>query len=91
VQALIHTFLSHIEVEEDFGYSVVATTFQKVLGRGRYPGIIQAIQCLGLHDLRHRFAVKSLQACPDNRDRVTQHMLALSTYLGHARMESTYW
>jgi integrase/recombinase XerD len=41
--------------------------------------------------LRHRFAVKSLETCPDTRDRIARHMLALSTYMGHARMESTYW
>jgi site-specific recombinase XerD len=28
---------------------------------------------------------------PDTRDRITRHMLALSTYMGHARLESTYW
>ncbi len=30
-------------------------------------------------------------ACPDNRNQVGQHMLALSTYLGHAKIEDTYW
>jgi integrase/recombinase XerD len=42
-------------------------------------------------DRRHRFAIKALEACADGRDRVTRHMLALSTYLGHARLEDTYW
>ena len=44
-----------------------------------------------LHDLRHRFAVRSLQACPLGREAVAQHMLALSTYLGHVNVYSTYW
>lgn len=44
-----------------------------------------------LHDLRHRFAVRSLQACPPGPGAVGQHMLALSTYLGHANVYSTYW
>jgi integrase len=44
-----------------------------------------------LHSFRHTFAVRALQACPDDRDRIGQHMLALSTYLGHARVTDTYW
>lgn len=43
------------------------------------------------HSLRHTFAVRALQACPDGRDAITQHMLALSTYLGHATVTDTYW
>jgi len=43
------------------------------------------------HSLRHSFAVRALQACPDGRDAITQHMLALSTYLGHAKVADTYW
>ena len=43
------------------------------------------------HSLRHCFAVRALQNCPDGRDRITQHMLMLSTYLGHSDVASTYW
>ena len=43
------------------------------------------------HSLRHAFAVRALQRCPDSRDRITQHMLMLSTYLGHCKPELTYW
>jgi integrase/recombinase XerD len=43
------------------------------------------------HSLRHTFAVRALETCPDGRDRITQHMLALSTYLGHSKVSSTYW
>ena len=43
------------------------------------------------HSLRHTFAVRALQACPDGRDAITRHMLALSTYLGHAKIADTYW
>lgn len=43
------------------------------------------------HCLRHTFAVRALQACPAARDAITQHMLALSTYLGHAKVADTYW
>ena len=44
-----------------------------------------------LHSLRHTFAVRALETCPDGRDRITQHMLALSTYLGHSKVAHTYW
>jgi integrase len=43
------------------------------------------------HSLRHAFAVRALQNCPDGRDRITQHMLMLSMYLGHSKAELTYW
>ena len=28
---------------------------------------------------------------PNNRDQIGRQMLALTTYLGHAKVESTYW
>jgi integrase/recombinase XerD len=43
------------------------------------------------HSLRHAFAVRALQTCPDGRDRITKHMLMLSTYLGHSNAALTYW
>ena len=43
------------------------------------------------HSLRHTFAVRALQTCPDGRDAITEHMLALCTYLGHAKVAHTYW
>jgi integrase/recombinase XerD len=44
-----------------------------------------------LHDLRHAFAVRALQASPAGRRRIGQHMTALATYLGHVNIYSTYW
>lgn len=44
-----------------------------------------------LHDLRHSFAVRSLARCGNDRAAVDRHMLALSTYLGHADLSDTYW
>lgn len=44
-----------------------------------------------VHSLRHTFAVRALEGCPDGRDQITKHMLALSTYLGHATVADTYW
>jgi len=42
-------------------------------------------------DFRHTFAVGALEACPDSRTAINRHMLALSTYLGHSSVASTYW
>lgn len=84
-----HVFVSH-RGGRKLGYNIVAETFQQVLAAASIPD--QPAQSRPrLHDFRHRFAVRSLASCPDSRDRITRHMLALSTYLGHARMESTYW
>ena len=44
-----------------------------------------------LHELRHTFALRALQAAPVGRQRIGQHMLALTTYLGHVSIDSTYW
>lgn len=57
------------------------------IGLHRGPGLPRPTP----HSLRHTFAVRALESCPDGRDRITKHMLALSTYLGHAKVSSTYW
>jgi len=44
-----------------------------------------------LHDLRHTFAVRSLEKCAGNREAVARHLTALSTYLGHTHVSDTYW
>lgn len=44
-----------------------------------------------IHDLRHTFAVRSLEQCPRDREAVARHIVALSTYLGHAHVTDTYW
>lgn len=44
-----------------------------------------------LHDLRHTFASRALENSPHEQSRITKHMLALSTYLGHAHISDTYW
>ena len=71
-------------------YQAVQSTFKTLLGRadlwsvpnGRHPR---------LHDLRHTFAVRALQASPTGRQRIGQHMVALATYLGHVNIYATYW
>lgn len=44
-----------------------------------------------LHDLRHTFAVRSLETCGSDRRAISRHMLALTTYLGHADPSHTWW
>jgi integrase len=44
-----------------------------------------------IHDLRHTFAVRSLEQCRHDRAAVSRHLVALSTYLGHAHVTDTYW
>lgn len=59
----------------------------KRIGLPRGPGLPR----ISPHSLRHTFAVRALQTCPDGRDRISRHMLALSTYLGHVDVAATYW
>lgn len=68
--------------------TVVATFLALVRELGLHPGPGQ--KGPRLHDLRHTFAVRALETCPKGHAEVSQHMLALSTYLGHAKLESTY-
>jgi integrase len=44
-----------------------------------------------VHDLRHGFAVRRLVLWHEQGVDINQHMLALSTYLGHAKVSNTYW
>ena len=44
-----------------------------------------------LHDLRHTFAVRSLESCPRDREAIAHHVAGLSVYLGHASVANTYW
>jgi len=69
----------------------VETAFQTAVGKiGLQPSV--AGKCRPTpHSLRHTFAVRALETCPDNRDHITKHMLALSTYLGHSNVSYTYW
>jgi len=51
-------------------------------GRSRRPRI---------HDARHTFCVRRLQRWYEEGADVGQKILALSTYLGHAKVTDTYW
>ncbi len=72
-----------------------------LLGRDVITAFRSAVKRVGLPNrhgarptaksLRHTFATRALQTCPDGRDAVTRHMVALSTYLGHKSVAETYW
>jgi integrase len=44
-----------------------------------------------IHDLRHSFAVRRLLRWHEEGVDVHPRMLALSTYMGHAKISHTYW
>jgi integrase len=84
----MHLFLNYRG--EALGYHAVADAFmqaRRAAGLERPAGQPQP----RIHDIRHTFAVRALEACPDGRDRIAQHMLALTTYLGHSNVTNTYW
>lgn len=68
--------------------TVVATFLALVRELGVHPGPGQ--RGPRLHDLRHTWAVRALEGCPPSHEHVGQHLLALSTYLGHAKLASTF-
>jgi integrase len=71
-------------------YSAVHSTFKTLLkAAGLWP--TAGRHRPRLHDMRHAFAVRALQASPPGRSRIGQHMVALATYLGHVNIYATYW
>jgi integrase len=44
-----------------------------------------------IHCLRHTFAVRALESCPEGLPRIARHQVALATYLGHGHLQDTYW
>jgi integrase len=44
-----------------------------------------------VHDLRHRFAIRTLLGWYREGKDIEQHLPVLSTYLGHACVQDTYW
>ena len=70
-------------------YGQVHRTFQKLLKTANLS--TSGGDRPHLHDTRHTFAVRALEASPVGRQRIGQHMLALATYLGHVNINATYW
>ena len=71
-------------------YNSVRYVFLHLLDRTDLRGV-NAGRDPRIHDLRHTFAVRSLEQCRHDRAAVARHIVALSTYLGHAHVTDTYW
>lgn len=72
------------------GYSGVVPVFLRLVrAMGIHPG--PGKRGPRIHDLRHGFAIKVLDSFPGDRTAVDANMLALTTYMGHSRVDSTYW
>lgn len=85
-----HNALFISDTGKRLSYSIVNNIFLRLtrsIGLRKGPGSPGVC----IHDLRHRFAVRSLEQCKNNREAVDQHMVALSAYLGHAHISDTYW
>ncbi len=71
-------------------YSTVNSVFRELT---RIAGLRSEPHCSSprMHDFRHTFAVRSLEKCKADPKAVKRHLIALSTYLGHAHVTDTYW
>lgn len=101
-----HSLQQYVAARRRFAPTASALFVSRSGGRLPYPTVITTflllVRSVGLrggpgqtgcrlHDLRHTFAVRSLEQCPGDRRAVARHMAALSTYLGHAHVSDTYW
>lgn len=81
----IKTFTSAVFVSKHgraIPYSTINRTFLHLArSAGLRPG--PGLGGCRIQDLRHTFAVRSLEQCGGDRKAVERHMVALSTYLGH--------
>jgi integrase len=92
-----------VKTEQSFFVGTRGRLFGKAVGdRQAHRIFMQLRQQLGwvargghggprIHDLRHSFAVRRLVLWHQQGADIHQHMLALSTYLGHAKVSNTYW
>jgi len=82
----------HVFVTDDgrpLRYRQVYLTFQRLV---KFAGLVVVSgHRPRLHELRHTFAVRALEASPAGRQRIGQHMVALATYMGHVNISATYW
>jgi integrase len=83
-----HLFVSRRR--RPLSYFTVVDTFHRLLESAGIPADADRPRPR-LMDLRHTFASRALETCPDGRDNIGRHILALTTYMGHARVKSTYW
>lgn len=69
-------------------YSTVRTVFRKLCDGLRIKEIRRRPR---LHDLRHTFACRRVEAWSDAGTDLTHAIAALSVYLGHVKVTDTYW
>ena len=83
-----HVFVSR--AGRGLTYCQISGTFHRLL---KYIDLrlVSGQRAPRLHDFRHTLAVRSLEQCSGTSDAVSRHILALSTYLGHAHVTDTYW
>lgn len=72
-------------------YSNIQKTFFTLREKALHLGAGAANSAPRIHDLRHTFAVRALEAAPMGSQLLGRHMRALSTYMGHVNFASTYW
>lgn len=84
-----HLFISRRRTALSYGATVVA--FHQARQAAGIVGAVGRRKVCRIHDLRHTFAVRTLERSPSGRIRVDRHMVALSTYLGHATVHDTYY
>ncbi len=72
---------------------IASSTVQYTFGRIRQLSGIAPTRSRAprIHDLRHTFATRALEACAMQHEAVGRHFVALSTYLGHKDITNTYW
>lgn len=70
--------------------STVSKTFLQLM---RHAGLRSGPGTRGprIHDMRHTFAVRALEACPQGGSADGWRIRALSTYLGHRNVADTCW
>jgi site-specific recombinase XerD len=69
-------------------YNNVSPQVQSLLKK---QGIYHSTSRPAIHDLRHTFAINTIRRWHQEGHRVENKLMALSTYLGHATPNSTYW
>lgn len=73
------------------GSSTTRYVFLRMLARTGLAGAGSGGRNPRIHDFRHTFAVRSLEACDSDRRAIDRHIVALSAWLGHASLVDTYW
>ena len=82
-----HLFLS--ATDKRIHVTMAEYTFRRILKVARIAP--DRVRRPRIHDLRHTFATRALERCASERQAVSRHFVALSTYLGHVDIKQTYW